>query len=81
MVRLKKKTFSDALWCRFAVYPSLDVFAPHTEKKQKNKTIQKRRNTDLPAAALLYFILTVTLGVKSSKTQHKTAFQHFTSLI
>lgn len=83
MVRWKKKSFFDALWCCFAVYPSLDVFAPHTGKKNQTnpKTIQKRRNTDLPPAALMYFILTVTLGVKSSKTQHQTAFQDFTSLM
>lgn len=39
----KKKSFSDALWCRFAVYPSLDVFAPHTEKKTKNQNNPKKK--------------------------------------
>lgn len=32
LVRWKKN-----LWCCFAVYPSLDVFAPHTGKKKPNK--------------------------------------------
>lgn len=37
MVRWEKKPFFDALWCCYAVYPSLDVFAPHTGKKTPNK--------------------------------------------
>lgn len=35
--QVEKKSFFDALWCCFAVYPSLDVFAPHRGKKKPNK--------------------------------------------
>lgn len=43
VVRRKKKSFFDILWCRFAVYPSLDVFPPHTEKNTKNQKNPKKK--------------------------------------
>lgn len=46
MVRWKKKSFFDALWCCFAVYPSLDVFAPHTGKKKTKQTPKQSKKEE-----------------------------------